>query len=328
MENTQTDEAPVEETGAEENTNANLSIEDLAKSFVEKVDDQPEDTSTTEATEDVTETEVVDAEEELESDDLSQSNEDEDDSEEDAEENAEEVSKPKGLQKALKQINRLTARSKSAEEEVARLKEQIETIKSNPGEPEESASPTLDEINTLKDLEALRKEAQAARTWALKNIRKDYVSEGDKEYTGDDVSNILEQAENYLNELIPQRSHYLQQKQQWAEDTQNVFPYIGEQDGADYEQFLQIRNSDLYKPMLDALPNADFVTALVVEGMKSVKARQKAKPKPKAKTPPSLDPGDGVVPPSESKEVRQKRKKEAALGNGNISVNDFAKLLT
>lgn len=324
MENTQTDEAPVEETGAEENTNANLSIEDLAKSFVEKVDDQPEDTSTTEATEDVTETEVVDAEEELESDDLSKSNEDEDDSEEDADD----VNQPKGLQKALKQINRLTARAKGAEEEVAALKEQIETIKSNPGEPEKSASPALNEINTLKDLEALRKEAQAARTWALKNIRKDYVSEGDKEYTGDDVSNILEQAENYLNELIPQRAHYLQEKQQWAEDTKNVFPYIGEQDGSDYEQFVQIRNSELYKPILDSLPNADFVTALVVEGMKSVEARQKAKPKPKAKTPPSLDPGDGVVPPSESKEVRQKKKKEAALGNGNISVNDFAKLLT
>ena len=323
MENTQTDEAPVD-TGAENNTNANLSIEDLAKSFVEKVDDQPEDTSTTEATEDVTETEVVDAEEELESDDLSESNEDEDDSEEDADD----INQPKGLQKALKQINRLTARAKGAEEEVAALKEQIETIKSNPGEPEESASPALNEINTLKDLEALRKEAQAARTWALKNIRKDYVSEGDKEYTGDDVSNILEQAENYLNELIPQRAHYLQEKQQWAEDTQNVFPYIGEQDGSDYEQFVQIRNSELYKPILDSLPNADFVTALVVEGMKSVEARQKAKPKPKAKTPPSLDPGDGVVPPSESKEVRQKRKKEAALGNGNISVNDFAKLLT
>jgi len=323
MENTQTDEAPVD-TGAENNTNANLSIEDLAKSFVEKVDDQPEDNSTTEATEDVTETEVVDAEEELESDDLSESNEDEDDSEEDADD----INQPKGLQKALKQINRLTARAKGAEEEVAALKEQIETIKSNPGEPEESASPALNEINTLKDLEALRKEAQAARTWALKNIRKDYVSEGDKEYTGDDVSNILEQAENYLNELIPQRAHYLQEKQQWAEDTKNVFPYIGEQDGSDYEQFVQIRNSELYKPILDSLPNADFVTALVVEGMKSVEARQKAKPKPKAKTPPSLDPGDGVVPPSESKEVRQKRKKEAALGNGNISVNDFAKLLT
>ena len=133
------------------------------------------------------------------------------------------------------------------------------------------------------------------------------MSEGDKEYTGDDVSNILEQAENYLNELIPQRAHYLQQKHQWAEDTQNVFPYIGEQDGSDYEQFVQIRNSELYKQILDSLPNADFVTALVVEGMKSVEARQKAKPKPKAKTPPSLDPGDGVVPPTESKEVRQKK---------------------
>ena len=100
---------------------------------------------------------------------------------------------------------------KGAEEEVAALKEQIETIKSNPGEPEESATPALNEINNPQRSRSSPKEAQAARTWALKNIRKDYVSEGDKEYTGDDVSNILEQAENYLNELIPQRAHYLQE---------------------------------------------------------------------------------------------------------------------
>jgi len=68
MENTtETSEASAEQSGADTTINANLSVDDLAASFVEKVEAQTEEPqSTTEATEDVTETEVVDAEEDQE----------------------------------------------------------------------------------------------------------------------------------------------------------------------------------------------------------------------------------------------------------------------
>ena len=70
---TENSEAPAETSGAEENASATLSIEDLASSFVEKVESQTEE-SDPEAAE-VTETEAVEAEEDEESEVLSQSSE-------------------------------------------------------------------------------------------------------------------------------------------------------------------------------------------------------------------------------------------------------------
>ncbi len=157
---TENSEASAETTDAETNSNANLSVQDLAASFVEKVEAQAEDPeSTTETTEDVTESEVVDTEEDQEGTVLSQSDNEDSDEEAEADE-----SQPKGLTKALKQINRLTARAKGAEEEVALLKAQVENLKTQPAqEAKTDSQPTLENVQNAKDLESLRKEAVAAK---------------------------------------------------------------------------------------------------------------------------------------------------------------------
>ena len=124
--NTENNSEATTETVAE-NTNANLSMEDLAASpiFAENAESAPEENSTTEATDDVTESEAVDAAEEQEGDVLSQpTNPNKKPKREDS------SKEPKGLQKAIRQINRLTARAKGAEEEVSALKAQIESLKS------------------------------------------------------------------------------------------------------------------------------------------------------------------------------------------------------
>ena len=133
---------------------------------MEKVENESNESST-ETTEATTETEVVDAEEE-ESEVLSQSDtETEDESEEEETEEGDET-QPKGLSKALKQINRLTARAKGAEEEVQALKEQLQISKTTPSQDTQSqAKPALDQINSIEDLEALRKEALSAKKWAM-----------------------------------------------------------------------------------------------------------------------------------------------------------------
>lgn len=111
---------------------------------------------------------------------------------------------PKGLQKALKRINQLTARAKGAEEEAAALKEQIETLKSQPNQEAEQVEgkPALDKVQSLQDLETLRKEAVAAKKWALQNIGKSYIEVEGREYDDDDIRNILTEAEDYLSEKI------------------------------------------------------------------------------------------------------------------------------
>ena len=128
MENTDITSEASAENEVDTNANTNLSLEDFASSFMEKVETNANESST-EATDDITETEVVDAEEE-ESEVLSQSNtETEDESEEEETEESDEP-QPKGLSKAFKQIGRLTARAKGAEEEVQSLREEIQSLKS------------------------------------------------------------------------------------------------------------------------------------------------------------------------------------------------------
>ena len=122
------------ETEVDENTNANLSIEDLANSFVGQVESDNGDNSTTEAAEEPTDSEDADAEVE-ESEVLSQQSSDDTDDESDEDESDDSFEEqPKGLKRALKQISRLTARAKSSEELVSELKDEIKTLKSQPQE--------------------------------------------------------------------------------------------------------------------------------------------------------------------------------------------------
>jgi hypothetical protein len=326
---TETSEAPAETTGADNNAEANLSIESLASSFMEKVENEETETSTEVAEEASTEAETVEAEEEEDGEDvLSQSSDDEED---DSEELTDDVT-PKGLQKALKRINQLTARAKGAEEEAAALKEQIETLKSQPKQEAEQVEgqPALDKVQSLQDLETLRKEAVAAKKWALQNIGKSYVEVDGREYDDDEIRNILTEAEEYLTEKIPARAQFLQQRQTWIQDTANTFPWSQKGQGAEWELFVSIRDSQQYKPLLDSLPNGDFVAATIVEGINSIKARQEksqAKPKVKTKTPPP-EPSDAVAPPVQNKQAREQKKKQAILGKGNVSVDQFASYLT
>ena len=283
-ENTENNSEATTETVAE-NTNANLSMEDLAASlnFAENAESAPEENSTTEATDDVTESEVVDAAEEQEGDVLSQP----DESEEEAEEINEDSSKePKGLQKAIRQINRLTARAKGAEEEVSALKAQIESLKSQPAqEAEPQGKPALDKVQNVTELEKIRKDAVQAKMWALQNIGSEEIVEvNGREYEDSEIRKILVEAEEFLTEKIPQRANFLQQKQSYIQDTINTFPWSAKGEGPEWELFKTIRDGDQYKDVLDGLPNGDYIAAMLVEGVQSVKSRQaQAKKAPKGK---------------------------------------------
>ena len=95
----------------------------------------------------------------------------------------------------------MTARAKGAEEEVQALKEQIQSLKTNPSQETDSqAKPALDKINTLEDLEALRQEALSAKKWAFDHIGKDYVEIDGKEYEDAQIRSILKESEEYLTE--------------------------------------------------------------------------------------------------------------------------------
>jgi len=327
-----TTEAPGIDSGAEEKSaGIPTTVEELANSFIERVEESPEaDSPKAEAIE------TADADEGSEDDVLLQSSqseeeESEEESEADEAEEESEVEPPKGLGKLLKQVGKLTARSKSAEEKVEALQAEISTLKSQPQEQATpQGSPALEEIADLASLEKVRQEAIAAKKWAVQHLGKDYVEDGDKEYSGDEIREIFGAADEYLTEKIPQRAQFLQAKQQWQSDASSTFTFLAEQEGENYELFKQVRNGPQYKQVLDGLPNGDFVAATLVKGIQALKAESKGKPAAKkrtAKTPPAtLE--ESVAPPPQQKTDRQNQRIKSAIAAGNISANQFADLLT
>lgn len=339
MADTVTTEAPGT-TGAETQTQGITTLEELTASFVEKVEEA--ETPQESEVEAGPETTTADAETDQDTDVLLQSTESEE-SEEETEEIAEEEEsteesgdnepQSKAVSKLLKQVNRLTARSKSSEELVDTLKSEIASLKSSPQKQSESSQPALEEVQDFQSLETLRKEAVAAKKWALQNIGRDYVESGGKEYSDDDIRNILTQAEDYLSEKIPERAQYLQATAQWQQDTINTHPWISETvdtDLAEERRSVLGQIKSQYADILKSLPNGDFVAATLVRGVEAIKQDQaaksaKSKAKRVAKAPPTTM-GDSS-PPVQTSATRKTANKQKILERKVISENDLAAFL-
>jgi len=315
-------------------------VEDLAASFVEQVETDQE-AQVDEAKEENTETEHAEASTDQDEDVLSQFSESEEedgeDTEEEVEEEVEEESEsepPKAVGKLLKQVNKLTARAKSAEETAEALKAEIDNLKQSGGSQSQPAQPELENIQSFEDLQQLQREAQAAKKFALQHIGKDYIEVDGKEYSDDDIRNILTQADEYLTEKIPQRKQYLQEKSEWSRDTIATHPWMDSSKDDDISEsrrdtFKSLRNQ--YANVLDGLPNGDFIAATLVRGIEALKSEQAAKSAKKAvkkrKAPPPTDGGD-VSPPIENSTTRKQKQKSKILDRkGPLSANDLAAFL-
>jgi len=326
-----TTEAPGKETGADDNHAGNpTTVEDLANSFIERVEESPEpDTPESEAVE------PAEAEE-GEADVLLQSNkseEEEEETESEAEVEETEAEPPKGVGKLLKQVSRLTSRAKSAEEKVEAMGAEIANLKAQPNEQkaEPQGSPVLEEVANFDDLEKVRKEAIAAKKWAVQHLGKEFVEEGEKEYTGDEIREIFAAADEYLTEKIPERAGFLKAKAESDARSREVFDFWDDPEDEANQLYQQVLADPRYAA-LNALPNRDFVMGLIVEGFRSVnekaesKGKKPAKKKP-AKTPPAtLE--ESVAPPPKAKDERQNKRVKDAIAAGNISADQFADLLT
>ena len=338
MADTETTEAPGL-TGAETQTQGITTLEELTASFVEKVEEAetPQESEVDVSPEATT----ADAETDQDEDVLSQLTETEESEEEETEAEEEESTdesgdaepQSKAVGKLLKQVNRLTARAKAGDELAETLKSEIASLKSSPQKQSEPSQPALEEVQDFQSLETLRKEALAAKKWALQNIGRDYVESGGKEYSDDDIRNILTQAEDYLSEKIPERAQYLQSKSQWQQDTINTHPWISETvdtDIAEERRSVLGQIKSQYADILKSLPNGDFVAATLVRGVEAIKQDQAAKTaKPKAKRiakapPPTM--GDSS-PPVQTSATRKTANKQAILERKNLSVNDLAAFL-
>ena len=112
------------------------------------------------------------------------------------------------------------------------------------------------------------------------------LKDGEKTYTKAELKRIQKNARKILRKDAPARQKWIKERSQSDQQAVQTFQFLGEPESDDYKLFMQVKASPLYKPLVEYLPNSNFALGLMVEGMKSVQARQaqanKPKPKPKA----------------------------------------------
>ena len=158
--------------------------------------------------------------------------------EEVAKEEEEEVTQEPGQEEPdwfQKRINKLTARAKGAEEQLAALKADFEALKTAPVKTEKSivatpsASDPLADVDNIENLQARRTEALQAKKWAIMNPEGGTVrlSDGTEHFIDtEQVKELRIRAEELIDEHIPKRANYIQQSQGFSGEAKKTYPDI------------------------------------------------------------------------------------------------------
>jgi len=134
-----------------------------------------------------------------------------------------------------KRINKLTARAKGAEEQLAALKADFEALKTAPVKTEKSivatpsASDPLADVDNIENLQARRTEALQAKKWAIMNPEGGTVrlSDGTEHFIDtEQVKELRIRAEELIDEHIPKRANYIQQSQGYSGEAKKTYPDI------------------------------------------------------------------------------------------------------
>ena len=284
----------------------NLTMAELASSLMQKR--QSEDTETT--TEEESEP-VAQSTEEEESEDQSAEEPEESDEESDespvqpsdvlskfkdldldtlSEEESKELAKHLNAS-AIKRFGKLTAQKKALLAENQELQQQVEQA---PVPTEQPAFLKDNALHNVNDINALSKEVENLNTlmeWADEGMENEIeyddagneyvVKDGDKTYTKADLRRIKANAKKILRKDAPARQKWIQERQQSDQQAVQTFEFLSDGESEDYQLFMQVKQSPLYKPLVDHLPNSNFALGLMVEGLKAVKAKQANAGQPK-----------------------------------------------
>ena len=211
---------------------------------------------------------------------------------------------PPDLQDKIdKRIGKEVAKRKTLEDQLAIQREELEKLKAIAAQPQEApsqAAPTvidpsqpLSHVGTIEALNAEHKQAKEVIRAAEAMLDQfdsgvDSVDYQGTAYSKAQVKQILRNAKVTVEDLIPQRYQFLQGRDGWRARAHEEFPFLKDKTTKEYQLVESARRN---YPIIAALPDADYVLGLAVEGIKAVEARKaaaaKSAPKPAAKAPAS-----------------------------------------
>jgi hypothetical protein len=149
----------------------------------------------------------------------------------------------KGQDGLLKRISKLTAIRRDAEDKVVTLEDENASLRSQLEQKDEQSPAVVDnsnpfgDVKTVKDVESKLQEAQEVYDWA--EDHPNGVTQGEKDYTEEDILGIKRRARKALREL-PKRREYLNSERENSRLVEEAFPYWKDRSHEMYQQAQEI----------------------------------------------------------------------------------------
>lgn len=248
-----------------------------------------------------------------------------------------------GKTKLVKRVNKLTARAKSAEEKLEAEREafqkQIDELKEQVSQPTEKKqadtwSERVAQAETPQELLQMQQVARETKKWVRAHQHEEFSKLGEQELDQEQKAAMLNEAEDMLEQEIPARAQYLQQREIVEQNTVKDFPAWRDTKHPDHQLLHRIWNDPVSKGMFQGQPNGRYLASIFAKGIRALEAEGQAQAAPPAeeKAPakkqvvapkvPGMDGGNPPVPGNRSNELEKR-----ILSKGNVSTDDFVALL-
>ena len=195
---------------------------------------------------------------------------------------------------AVKRFGKLTAQKKALAAENQALQEQAQQAQQAPQPASAPAFLSENALSGASNDQQLLTEVENLNSlieWAEEGMENEaqydddgneyVVKDADKTYSKADLKRIRNNARKIIRKDAPARQQWIKERTSSDEQAIQTFQFLGEPESEDYAMFMQVKNSALYKPLVDHLPNSNFALGLMVKGLRSVQAEQAAAGKPK-----------------------------------------------
>lgn len=199
---------------------------------------------------------------------------------------------PETQEKINRRIGKERLKTKAAEGQIAHLQAQIAQMQKQFGAaPEEKqvvvpvpANTPLADVNDVNALAEVQRQARANQRAAEELLDRDDIANGvkvgDRIYSKSDLKAIIRESRVTLEDLVPQRQQFLTAKEQARQKTLEQFPYLQDRTSTEYMEHQSALRAN---PWLMAQPNADWIVAVQLEGMRALEAKTTAASKPDKK---------------------------------------------
>ena len=149
----------------------------------------------------------------------------------------------KGQDGLLKRISKLTAIRRETEDKVTTLEDENASLRTQLEQKDEQSPAVVDDSNpfgdvrSVKDVESKLREAQEVYDWA--EDHPNGATQGEKDYTEEDILGIKRRARQALREL-PKRKEFLNAERENSRVVEEAFPYWKDRSHEMYQQAQEI----------------------------------------------------------------------------------------